>query len=207
MSKTDRLHAAYSLATPDEAKALYREWATSYDDSFGSDMGYVAPREVARIFQDVARDNTPILDVGAGTGLIAEHLGCLTVDALDITQEMLDVAQSKGLYRNLINADVLKTLPMEDGHYGGVISSGTFTHGHVGPACLPELLRVTRSGGLFVCGCIPAVYDGMGFGSALAVLNAEGKIGDLSFRDIPIYEGADHAHANDRGLVIVFRKI
>ena len=46
----------------------------------------------------------------------------------------------------------------------------------------------------------------MGFGSALALLNAAGAIEPLSFRDIPIYEGTDHPHANDRGLVMVFRK-
>jgi len=207
MPSTEALQAAYSLTSVDEAKALYGNWAATYDSSFGAGLGYVAPREVARVFRKVAEADTPILDVGAGTGLIAEHLGGLTVDALDITPEMLDVAAQKGLYRNLIKADVLQTLPMEDGHYGGVISSGTFTHGHVGPACLPELLRVTRPGALFACGCVPAVYDGMGFGSTLAILNAQGRISDLSFCDIPIYEGVDHAHAHDRGLVMVFRKV
>jgi hypothetical protein len=47
----------------------------------------------------------------------------------------------------------------------------------------------------------------MGFGSTLAILNARGQIGDLGFRDIPIYEGANHPHAQGRGLVMVFRKL
>lgn len=128
------------------------------------------------------------------------------IDALDITQQMLDQAREKDLYRDLICANVLDPLEMPDGTYGGVISSGTFTHGHVGPACLPELLRICRPGALFVCGCIPQVYDGMGFGSTLGVLNARGLIGPLTFRDIPIYEAAEHRHAGDRGLVMIFRK-
>lgn len=201
-----QLDDAYDINGPDEARELYGNWAASYDESFGAGWGYIAPREIAAIFRGAGGEAEPVLDIGAGTGLVAEHLRGMTVDALDITPEMLEVARAKGIYRDLIAADLLKTLPLPDGRYGGVISCGTFTHGHVGPACLPELLRVTRPGALFVCGCIPSVFDEMGFGSTLALLNATGAIGDLGFRDIPIYEAADHPHAADRGLVMVFRK-
>jgi SAM-dependent methyltransferase len=200
------LDNAYEIDGPDSAKSLYGVWAATYDSSFGEGWGYIAPREIAAIFKAHSADNTPILDVGAGTGLVAEHLRGLTVDAIDITQEMLDAAAEKTLYRAHICADVLQPLAIPDATYGGVISSGTFTHGHVGPECLPELLRIARPGALFVCGCIPSVFDGMGFGSTLAILNARGAISALSFRDIPIYEGKDHPHAGDRGLVMVFRK-
>lgn len=200
------LDNAYEIDGPDSAKALYGNWAATYDSSFGAGWGYIAPREIAAIFKAESDGNAPILDVGAGTGLVAEHLGGLVVDAIDITPEMLEAARAKGLYRALHCANVLEPLAMADGTYGGVISSGTFTHGHVGPDCLPELLRVARPGALFVCGCIPPVFDGMGFGSTLAILNARGAISDLSFRDIPIYENAEHEHAADRGLVMVFRK-
>ena len=87
-----------------------------------------------------------------------------------------------------------------------MISCGTFTHGHVGPECLPELIRVTRPGALFVCGTIASVYDGMGFGSALAGLVADGAISPLRFRKIGIYEDASHDHAEDEGLVMIFRR-
>ena len=199
------LDNAYEIDGPNSAKALYGDWADTYDSSFGVGWGYIAPREIARIYADLSDGDAPILDIGAGTGLVAEHLGDRAVDGIDITPEMLDMAAAKGLYRNRIVGNLLEPLTMATDSYGGVISSGTFTHGHVGPECLPELLRVTRPGALFVCGCIPPVFDGMGFGSALAVLNARGHIGDLSFRDIPIYEGKDHPHAADRGLVMVFR--
>ena len=122
-------------------------------------------------------------------------------------QAMLDQAAAKGLYRNRICADLTGTLPMSDESYGGFVYSGTFTHGHVGPECLPELLRVTRPGALFCCGTIPAVLDGAGFGSALARLVAADQITPVRFREIEIYEGADHPHKDDRGLVMVFRKL
>lgn len=204
-SKYD-LDAAYGIDGPDDARTVYGGWAATYDESFGAGWGYVAPREIARIHREEAGpEDQPILDAGAGTGLLAEHLGGPTIDALDITPRMLEEARRKGLYRELIEADLLGELPLETGAYGGVVSSGTFTHGHVGPACLPELMRVTRPGGLFTCGVIPAVFDALGFGSALARLVAAGRITPVRFREISIYEGADHPHAADRGLVMIFR--
>lgn len=201
------LDNAYDINGPDEARTLYGKWAATYDDSFGAGWGYIAPREIAGIFRQLNDGNTPILDIGAGTGLVAEHLDGLETDALDITPEMLEVARGKGLYRDLITADLTQPLDLPDTTYGGVISCGTFTHGHVGPECLPELLRITRPGALFVCGTIAPVLDGLGFGSALARLVAAGRIEPVRFREIPIYEGADHPHAADRGLVMAFRRI
>jgi ubiquinone/menaquinone biosynthesis C-methylase UbiE len=149
----------------------------------------------------------PVLDAGGGTGLLAEHLRDLTVDAIDITPEMLARAEEKGLYRKRMLGDLTERLAIEDAAYSGVISCGTFTHGHVGPECLPELLRVTRPGALFCCGTIPKVLDGAGFGSALAGLVARGRIEPVRFREIAIYEGADHPHSGDHGLVMVFRRL
>ena len=198
---------AYKLQDSEEARDLYADWATTYDTSFGAAMGYAAPRLIAETFlTEAGADHTPVLDIGAGTGMLAEHLAGVTVDGIDLSREMLEQARNKGLYRNHIIADLLQPLDLADASYGGFTSSGTFTHGHVGPACLPELLRIAKPGALFVCGTVPKVYDGMGFGSALALLLARGQIADLRFRDIPIYENADHAHANDRGLIMIFRR-
>jgi len=201
------LERAYSISGPSDARALYDDWASSYDSSFGERHGYIAPREVARVFRSLDQDNTPVLDIGAGTGLLAEHLRDQVVDGIDISQAMLTQAAAKGLYRNHICADLTQTLPMANATYGGFVSSGTFTHGHVGPEVFPELLRVAQTGALFVCGVIPPVFDGSGFGSRLALMVAHKMISPVDFHDISIYENADHDHANDRGLVMVFSKL
>lgn len=200
------LEEAYEINGPEDARRMYGDWAATYDESFGAAWGYIAPREIAAILKAEFAGDEPILDAGAGTGLVGEHLRDLTVDAFDITPEMLDQARAKGIYRDCILGDLTKPIALPDGVYGAVISCGTFTHGHVGPECLPELLRITRPGALFVCGTIPAVLDGARFGSELAKLVAQGLIEPVRFRDIPIYEGANHPHRDDRGLVIVFRK-
>ena len=200
------LDRAYGIAGAEDARNLYNDWADTYDATFTDAMGYIAPREIAGILKAEAPTD-PILDVGAGTGAVAEHLTDREVDAIDISAEMLRVAEDKGLYRNLILGDLTKRLDFPDETFGAVISCGTFTHGHVGPECLPELLRITRPGAVFVCGTRPQVYDQAGFGSTLALLMAHGRIGGLTFHDIPIYENVSHDHARDRGLVMVFRRL
>ena len=207
MSPPYDLKRAYDIHGPDDARKLYGDWAETYDQSFGAAWGYVAPREIARLYLAESHGDVPVRDIGAGTGLVAEHLGGLTADAIDITPQMLAVAEGKGLYRTHILGDLTQPLEMPDDTYGGVISCGTFTHGHVGPECLPELIRVTRKGALFVCGTIPQVLDGAGFGSALATLVAKSVIEPVRFTEIAIYDGADHPHAKDRGLVMVFRTL
>ena len=129
-----KLDRAYEIDGPKSAKTLYGDLAATYDTSFGEGWGYIAPREIAGIFKaEMGADNAPILDIGAGTGLVAEHLAGHVVDAIDITPQMLAEAEKKNIYRNLMVADLLEPLAMETGTYGGVISCGTFTHGHVGP--------------------------------------------------------------------------
>jgi ubiquinone/menaquinone biosynthesis C-methylase UbiE len=199
------LDEAYEINGPDDARKMYGNWAATYDTGFGAAWGYIAPREIAAIMR-AGFDGGAILDIGAGTGLVAEHLHGLTVDAFDITPEMLDVARQKSIYRALVQGDLTQPMQMPDASYDGIISCGTFTHGHVGPSCFPELLRISKPGALFVCGTIAPVLDGMQFGSALARMVAHGQITPVVWHDIPIYEGADHPHAKDRGLVMVFRK-
>lgn len=201
------LDEAYQIDGPDGARRMYGDWAPTYDESFGAAWGYIAPREIAGILKGEIGAEAEILDIGAGTGLVAEHLRGRTVDALDITPEMLEVARPKGVYRSLTLGDLTKALDIPDAAYDAVVSCGTFTHGHVGPECFPELLRITRPGAVFACGTIGPVLDGAGFASELARLVAQGRITPVAWRDIPIYEGADHPHKDDRGLVMVFRKL
>lgn len=202
---------AYALRTPEDSVRLYRGWAADYDETFAQAHGYVAPREIARAWlAEAAPDGRPVsgpvLDVGAGTGLVAEHLRGLTVDAVDISQEMLDAAGTKGLYRRRIRADLTQPLDIADACYAGMVSAGTFTHGHVGAACLPELMRIAMPGAVFALSINAQAFDAAGFGSAFAGLVADGAITPIRFRRAPIYEGAAHEHAGDTMLVALFRR-
>ena len=126
---------------------------------------------------------------------------------MDISIEMLEQSQSKGLYKNHIQADLTQTLPMEAEHYGAFLSSGTFTQGHVGPEALEELLRVAQLDTLFCLGVNAKAFDKYGFGSAFAILQADKKITPAEFVKTPFYQASKDEHSNDFGLTAVFRKI
>ncbi|MEM9060407.1 MAG: class I SAM-dependent methyltransferase [Pseudomonadota bacterium] len=201
------LDDAYSLETPEDSVRLYRDWAATYDSGFVDKMGYVYARNVASVLLEELAGATPdVLDVGAGTGLIAEELPGLTVDAIDISQEMLEVAGEKGLYRNRVCGDLTQALEFADATYGAMVSAGVFTHGHVGPVCLPELMRVAAPGAVFVLGVNAAVFDSAGFGSAFADLVADGMIEPVRFRKVACYENVDHDHTDTIILLAVFRR-
>ncbi len=202
------LDAAYALRTPEDSRKLYADWAESYDTSFAIDMDYHLPRMVALILSEAGPVSGPMLDVGAGTGLLAQNMpsrGTMEIDALDISPQMLAVAAGKGLYRKTIEADLTAPLTLTDGTYGAVVSSGTFTHGHVGPEALDELLRIARQGALFVLAVNEAHFEARGFAAKFAAL--EPRLDDLTFRTVNIYgEGAAAEHEADTARIAVFRK-
>ena len=205
MPKPD-LDSAYALGDAEETKEFYRDWAETYDESFAEARGYASPREVARVFRAAEGNNTPVLDIGAGTGLLGEALQGLVIDALDLSPEMLEVARGKGVYRNLMTGDLTGPLDIPSESYGGLVSTGTFTHGHVGAVCLAELWRIARPDALFVCTVIADVLDSAGFGSALAQMVARGQITPVAFHEFDIYDKPEGDHGTDRALIMQFRK-
>ena len=132
-------------------------------------MRYVLPQIVANLFFDkfcqLPEHRGPILDVGAGTGLCGEQLRnrlnnhddpfssfqAVHIDGTDISSAMLAVAANKvtlpgpkslrtrPVYSRVFEGNLLSRLPCADDSYEGVVSSGTFTVGHVGPEGLEEV--------------------------------------------------------------------
>jgi SAM-dependent methyltransferase len=206
-SMTDylNLEGAYALKTPQDAKRLYAAWADTYDDDFSDAQGYLIPREVVRVFAG-AGGHGPILDVGAGTGLVGEGLAAVgigPIDALDLSEDMLRVARGKGVYRNLIAADV--TEPLGLAGYRGIVSAGTFTLGHVGPEGILPLLEIAEKGCLFVISVNAQHYQSAGFEALFAKLDPQ--IVDLTFEDVRIYsDKADLSHRYDIARLVQFRK-
>ncbi len=191
------LKDAYSIETTEESLALYDRWAETYDEGFAKAVDYRTPDLIAEIYAERARDKTaPVLDIGAGTGLVAEGLlkrGVSNVDALDISTKMLEVAARKQLYRAMIVADLNKPMDIADNAYAGFTSTGTFTHGHVGPGALDQLLRIGRPGALYVLGIKAAIFESAGFAAKfkeLAPLLADFEIiekagyGDMASPDL-----------------------
>ncbi len=195
------LDDAYSLVTPEDNRALYARWAETYDEGFLATHGYIYHEGVAQLFARYGSAGGPVLDVGCGTGAVGVSLAANglgeEIHGIDISAEMLKVAstktQSNGdpVYQKLIEADLTKTIDLESNFYsGGVISVGTFTHGHLGPECLGELLRVGAPGSTAAIGINSAHYISHGFAEYFDSKHKADLISKVEIVELPIYDAA-----------------
>ncbi len=207
MAGMNGLSHAYAIRSPEDCARVYAGWAASYDAGFAAGMDYRLPAHVAAAFL-AAGGRGPVLDVGAGTGLCAQALRAQgfggEIDAVDLSAEMLAQAAGKGVYRALHRADITQPLPFA-GRYAGLVSSGTFTHGHVGPAAFGPLLAVLEPGALMAVSVNLGIWDGLGFAAAFAAL--QGRLAVRQVLEVPIYGAAaaalDPGHAADRARIVL----
>lgn len=165
-AKDARVNWVISSASNEEVTSRYDLWAEAYDADLQS-FGYRSPGIVAgMVGRYVPKDGSPLLDAGAGTGIMGEVLAVLgyqDITALDISQGMLDVAERKGVYSGIKQAALGEPLDFPNDHFGSVVCVGTLVGGHAPPSSFDELLRITRSGGHIVFTVRTDVYHGAGF--------------------------------------------
>ena len=206
MKNKPSLQNAYDLKSPDDNIKLYSAWAETYDDDFIEDMQYKLHFAVAEEFV-LNGGNGLILDVGAGTGALAQALlqrGNFSIEATDISKEMLKVAQSKNIYKRSFFSDLTKEIPAANDFYDGVVSSGTFTHGHVGPSAMNELIRVTKPGGLVTISVNEKHWIAFDFESEVEKLSQQTMSPIL--KKIPIYgEHSTHDHKDDKAIILTIK--
>ncbi len=165
------LDAAMSLDGDVTAlRRYYDSWAPAYDADVGEDQ-YDLPDQVAELLDQITTEhrNEPvdglrvdpappapeILDVGCGTGLIGMRLaqvGYRTIDGIDLSPAMTELAATRGCYRSLRSGiDITAPLPDElVARYDIVVVGGVFTVGHVPPSALAAIAAMTRPGGLAI---------------------------------------------------------
>ena len=200
------LKSAYALETVEDNLELYANWASDYENDFASSMDYILPNQVAQIFLKMGGKG-PVLDVGAGTGLggvALANLGISPIDAMDLSDAMLNEASKKKVYRHFFTADITQPIKTKNS-YQGIISSGTFTHGHVGPSAFDELLRIAQPGGLFVFTIHNKLYKKAGFDKKF--IEIQKNITEPKLHEILVYgNNPDENYANDKVIIAIFRK-
>jgi predicted TPR repeat methyltransferase len=202
------LSRVFAAKTTEESRALYDEWAASYDSDMAA-HDFTGPRLVAEAVNKHLRNTAPsdakILDAGCGSGAVGIALNELfsyqSIDGLDISQGMLDVARKTGVYRDLEIADLTKRLSKEDGAYDAVVCCGMFTHGHLGPGPLDELVRVVRSGGVVAATVLDTFWDEGGFEGVVEKLRKEEKVEVLGKESVAYRKDAGG------GRVLILRKL
>jgi len=203
------LENAYKLSTPEDNADYYDAFASTYDTDFAGTLGWHYPAAIAAAYRNAETEtDTPIVDIGCGTGLVASALNLPReqIDGVDISAEMLRVSEEKELYRSLYRVDLTKALDVIVNDYGAVLSAGTFTSGHLGPEPLESLLDIARAHALFVIGVKKAFFQEAEFEPVLQDMKARGLIKDLQVAVVPMYAKAGHDHSADTAFALVYRK-
>lgn len=158
---TGPLSRARSIRSAADARALYAEWASAYDDDVFGRMQVTGSAMVADLLAEYVEDVTaPVVDVGCGTGAVGlrmSALGYTNLSGFDLSPEMLAIARATGVYRSLVAAD-LNDVPVHGRPFDASVSAGTFLGGHLGARAVAPLLSMLRPGAVLVWSVAPSVW-------------------------------------------------
>ena len=172
------LQSAFTARDGQESGELYDSWAEDYERSVAS-WGYTTPAVAAGLFGRYVRpEDGTVLDAGAGTGITGEILALLgygDIVGIDVAPKMLELARSKGAYRELRQMELGGRLDFPDDAFGAVVSTGVFAAGHAPPESFEELIRTTKPGGHIIFSVRTDVYVDGGFKDKQEAFEREGK--------------------------------
>ncbi|MEP5630637.1 MAG: methyltransferase domain-containing protein [Tateyamaria sp.] len=145
------LNKAYTVRDASQTRALYDDWAASYEAELGEN-GYVTPGRCAEALKNVTQDlSQPLLDFGCGTGLSGlalQQAGFTIIDGLDLSAKMLAGARDKGVYRHLDQIEGGADLPRNG--YALCAAMGVIGSGAAPISVLHQLMRSLPNGGKLV---------------------------------------------------------
>jgi len=197
---------AYNLKNEQSMKKFYAKWAEDYDTQMIDQLGYTSPENIAnKLIEHMPDKEGKIFDIGCGTGLTVKALfdiGYKNIFGLDLSEEMISVASSRNYYIDLKVGDINQPLNYQSNFFDGVISSGTFTHGHVGPEPLDEICRILKPSGILACTVHNDLWESHGFKDKLNQLTENLKLKCLSLTMESYYAGKD-----PEGWFCVYKKL
>lgn len=206
-TENKHLKKAFSIKNQEECHQLYREWASTYDETMTGELSYIAPITLAALLSPFLDDKTkPVMDLGCGTGLVGFALskhGHTHIDGIDFSQEMIDKAAKKSCYQNLFQENLTTRTSISDERYDAAICAGLFTYGHLDASCLDECLRMVRVGGFFASAIRLQIWETMGFKERFAAWEADGSLKLLHHELLENYQDAD----TKDGVFTIFQKL
>ncbi|NIY74903.1 methyltransferase domain-containing protein [Thalassospira sp. HF15] len=140
---------------PDYVRALFDDYAPRFEISLRDRLGYRGPEllfEAIRPYLPEMLQPLKVLDLGCGTGLVAElfagHVD--SIDGIDLSPRMINRARDKGLYSTLVAGDITDMPAELNANYCLMIAADVFNYlGDLAPALRAAHARM-KPGGLIV---------------------------------------------------------
>jgi len=138
----------------EELRNKYNTWAQSYEIDVDRHWRFMTINVAKALEKLLPAKDSPILDAGAGTGLVGEALASLGYDrviAADISEEMLNIASQKQVYKALYHYDLQDGRSVfPDESFDAIVAAGVFAYAHAGVDVLHNLIPLLKKGGLFL---------------------------------------------------------
>lgn len=154
----------------------YKEWSVHYEED-AARLDYTGhKRVVSKWLEYYANKNTcfspnkhKVFDAGCGTGLVGEELiskalpplfnGMLELYGGDLSPDMLSIAETKDLYKELRIINLKETLPYPKDSFDSVLCAGVFLQGHCGPESLASMVSILKKGHLLIATVRMTFYE------------------------------------------------
>ncbi|XP_067667893.1 methyltransferase-like protein 27 isoform X2 [Haliotis asinina] len=185
----------------------FNEVSSKYNEALGS-VDYMGPRTLANILAELhpsGRGNVRVLDVAAGTGLVAVELrkkGFVNNDGLEPSEQMLAEAKRNNLYGRYI-CDLVgeNTFDIENDTYSAVTMSALSVEifKKLPVKALEELARVVKPGGHILMGHYDFAFDSEVLKANFRSLEGRGLWKLIEKRSTPDFTKGKH------GLVSIHR--
>ena len=150
MAKREFLKEVYNTDAQSDIKSFYDEWSESYEEEV-TGQGYITPKRCAEALAASVDDySSPLLDFGCGTGISGEALakaGFTEMDGCDLSDQMLDVARNKDIYRKLWVSDEASPVMFPKGTYRHITAVGVISVGAAPISLMDDLYHALPPGG------------------------------------------------------------
>lgn len=142
----------------DKIAEHYDELSSHYEEIYLR-AGWHDPLKCAELAKECVKENaeaSSVLDMGCGTGLVGQYLkerGFKNIVGVDASRGMLDKAQEKGSYTELIELflGAPSTFPESlQNRFDVITASGILAEGHLDNQVFDEMLLALKTGGVTV---------------------------------------------------------
>jgi predicted TPR repeat methyltransferase len=130
---------------------LFDHYAEGFEQHLVEVLRYRAPNALAERLRIQGFHAQAALDLGCGTGLVAQAFAGLANvwDGVDLSAAMVSRAQASGRYRSVVQADLAAFLNSTDRHWDLVVAADVFIYVGALDEVFAGVARVLAPGGLF----------------------------------------------------------
>ncbi|MFP5391464.1 MAG: tetratricopeptide repeat protein [Gammaproteobacteria bacterium] len=145
-------------------KALFDQYAGHFDAHLVDQLGYRTPQLIEAALARQHVNDADTVDLGCGTGLCAPFLRRMsrTLVGVDLSGRMLEQAAQRGLYDELVCADIAAYLEGRIAAFDLIVAADVFVYVGALEAIVRAASQALREGGLF-CFSVEQGTDGLDY--------------------------------------------